>query len=536
MKKKYYVLLSGVLIFVSVHIAKAEPTARSGISVNCGWTGLPSFIKSAIKSTDSTYNLEGNTIGISYISYGVKGTNGVFSTKYSFTYNHYRSLPNVSNFTASNADMFMLDVAGIMTIFPSEPVNLYTGIGMGWGVVKVYHWNLPINTTVDPQKVKDLEKNIGKYLLPFPIIYIPVGLNIKVYDFIISVETGVRDIPYIVGMLTYTFNKKDEYKIFKKFIPLSSQKYIYTGNIEGTVVDKETSTPIGRAIIEIPDTGMTNLSTNPQNGSFFISGLKPGFVKLIAYKEGYVGNAITVSVESGTTISTTIVLEKESNIGAISGKVTNLQGNPLSATITIVPVYVSGVLSQTTQSIACNPTTGTFLSRLQAGNYTIYASMTGYKTQTKELHIKRGINSIIGFVLESEQPQQPNIPVKKQRVFIEKEKKKIVITEKIFFQLGKSKILPVSFSILDELAALLIENPNIKIRIEGYTDNIGKPLVNLKLSQARAEAVMNYLIQKGVSQDRMTAKGYGMANPISDNKTAKGRAKNRRVEFVITSQ
>ena len=124
----------------------------------------------------------------------------------------------------------------------------------------------------------------------------------------------------------------------------------------------------------------------------------------------------------------------------------------------------------------------------------------------------------------------------KQRVFIEKDKKRIVITEKIFFQLGKSRIMPVSFGILNELAGLLIQNPGISIRIEGYTDNIGKPSTNLRLSQARAEAVMNYLVRKGVNARRMTAKGYGMASPIANNRTAKGRAENRRVEFTITSQ
>ncbi|MGB9736137.1 MAG: OmpA family protein [bacterium] len=542
MKKSYCVILViFVLLLTLARTAKseptAEPTARSGISVNAGWTGLPSFVKSAInKSTDSTYKAEGNTIGISYISYGSKGPNGVFSGRYSLTYSHFRSLPNKSNFTASNADMFMFDVAEILTILPSKPVNLYTGIGMGWGVVKVYHWNIPVDPTVDPEKVKDLEDKIGKYPLPFPIIYIPIGINIKVYDFIISAEAGIRDIPYLVGMLTYTFNKKDEYKIVKRFIPISSPQHNYTGNIDGVVIDKISAMPVGRAIVELPDTGMTDLSTNPQNGRFVISGLKPGSIKLIVYKEGYVASTITVSVQAGKTVSTTIELEKESTIGAISGKVTNLQGNPLSATITIAPASFSGTEPQSTRTLTCEFTTGTFFTKLQAGDYTVYASMPGYKAQTKNIHVRKGFNSIIDFVLEPELPAQPTVTIGKQRVFIEKEKKKIVITEKIFFQLGKSKILPVSFSILDELAELLVKNPDIKIRIEGYTDNIGKPITNLKLSQARAEAVMNYLIKKGVAPDRMTAKGYGMSNPIADNRTARGRAENRRVEFVITSQ
>jgi outer membrane protein OmpA-like peptidoglycan-associated protein len=533
-----FLLLMCMVIYGHVNKAIAEPVAQSAVSINSGWTGLPSFVKQAIKTTDSTYNLEGYTVGISYISYGRKGPNGVFSTKWSFTYNHYRSLPNVSKFTAQNADMFMLDVAELLTILPTKPVNLYTGIGMGWGVLKVYHWGIPIDSTVAQKEVDDLKKSIDKLYLPFPVIYIPIGLNVKIKDFILSAETGVRDVPYLVGMVTYTFNKKDEIKIVKKFIPLPPEP-VYTCKIKGRVIDKQTSSPIGRAIVELPDTGITDLSTNPMDGSFVIPDLKPGVIRLNVYKDGFISQSITITAQAGTTVTTVIALEKESTIGAISGKVTNLQGNPLSATVSVAYIGAQAGFTQAAQQLTCDPVSGTFFAKLPADDYVISASMQGYKTQTKQIHVNKGFKTIIDFILEPvSEPMQPILPpvIKKQRVFIEKEKKKIVITEKIFFQLGKSKIMPVSYSILDELAELLIKNPDITIRIEGYTDNIGKPAANLKLSQARAEAVMNYLAQRGVASNRMTAKGYGMANPIADNKTAKGRAENRRVEFVITSQ
>jgi outer membrane protein OmpA-like peptidoglycan-associated protein len=512
-----------------------DPTARSGISINSGWTGLPSFVKSAIKSTDSTYNMEGYTVGVSYISYGSEGPRGVFSGRYSLAYSHYRTLPNTKDFTAGKADMFMFDVAEILTIFPSWPVNLYTGIGMGWGIARLYHWGPPTDPSVDPQKVKDLENQIGKYYLPFPTIYIPIGLNIRIDDFIISAEAGIRDIPYLIGMVTYTFNKQDQVRIVKKFIPLSPSRS-YTGKIEGQVVDKETTAPLGRAVVEMVHTGMTDLSTNPMNGSFTTPGLQPGIVTLSAYKQGYAANTVTVTVQAGTAVSTTIRLEKESTIGTVYGRVTTLQGNPLSASISAVAVPVQGAGAQTSQQSTSDPQTGAFFIKLPAGNYAVSASMAGYKAQTKNIHIDKGFKTAVNFAMEPEQLAPPPVAMKKQRVFIEKDKKKIVITEKIFFQLGKSKIMPVSYGILNELAGLLIKNPDIKIRVEGYTDSIGRPATNLRLSQARAEAVVKYLADKGVSPGRMTAKGYGMASPIADNKTAKGRAENRRVEFVITSK
>ncbi|MCL4468555.1 MAG: carboxypeptidase regulatory-like domain-containing protein [Deltaproteobacteria bacterium] len=539
MKRNRYVLvlfLMGVVSMVLTPRVMADPVARSGISVSSGWTGLPSLARNAFKTTDSTYNMEGYTIGVSYISYGSDGPKGVFSSRYSLAYSHYRTLPNTQDFTAAHADMFMFDVAEIVTAFPSWPVNLYTGIGMGWGIVHLYHWGLPTDPNVDPQKAKDLENQIGKYYLPFPTIYIPIGLNIRIDDFIISAEAGIRDIPYVVGMVTYTFNKRENVRVVKRFIPLSSPEHTYTGKIQGRVIDQGTSAPLGRAVVQMVNTGMTDLSTDPINGSFTTPGLKPGSVTLSAYKEGYTANTVTVTVQPGTTVSTVIGLEKESTIGAAYGRVTNLQGNPLTATISVAVHSHTGGMPQISQQVTGDAATGGFFIKLPAGNYILSASMAGYKAQTKDIHIDKGFKTAVDFVLETEQPAPPPVAMKKQRVFIEKDKKRIVITEKIFFQLGKSRIMPVSFGILNELAGLLIQNPGITIRIEGYTDNIGKPSTNLKLSQARAEAVMSYLARKGVDARRMTAKGYGMASPIANNRTAKGRAENRRVEFTITSQ
>ncbi len=540
-KSNYAVLLFFIftIILVPAHGVRAELAARSGISINSGWTGFPSSVRNALKSTDTTMSLEGYTIGLGYVSYGSKGPRGVFSSRYTFTYDHYRSVPNTQDFTAGNADIFMFDVAEIVTIFPSWPVNLYTGIGMGWGIIRLYHWGMPTDPSVDPQKVRDLENKIGKYPLPFPTIYIPVGLNIRIKNFIFSAEAGVRDIPYLIGMFTYAFNKKNDVRIVKEVIHLPPPPP-NTGKATGNVVDKGTSRPIGRAIIEMRNTGMTDLSTNPVNGTFTTPALKAGIVKLYASKEGYNPGYITATIRAGKVVLVTIALQKKSTVGAIYGKVTDLQGNPLSATI--VAVSVQGVTAQTSLRATSDPITGKFLIKLQAGDYAISARLTGYETQTKNISVSKGFRTGVNFTMEAVKLTPPPTVVKKItvrkkiRVFIEKEKKKIVITEKIFFKLGKSNIMSVSFGILDELAGVLIKNPNINIRIEGYTDSTGRPATNLRLSQARANAVMKYLADKGVASDRMTAKGYGIASPIADNRTASGRAKNRRVEFVIVSQ
>src|SRR5256886_7475290 len=99
------------------------------------------------------------------------------------------------------------------------------------------------------------------------------------------------------------------------------------------------------------------------------------------------------------------------------------------------------------------------------------------------------------------------------------------------FEIGKSALKPESFTVLDIVAQSLNANPDIRIEIAGYTDHTGSDATNLRLSQARADAVRAYLGSKGVAPGRMVAKGYGAANPIATNTTAAGRAQNRRVEL-----
>jgi OOP family OmpA-OmpF porin len=115
---------------------------------------------------------------------------------------------------------------------------------------------------------------------------------------------------------------------------------------------------------------------------------------------------------------------------------------------------------------------------------------------------------------------------------------KIEILDKIHFETGKDKIRKDSFGLLDEIAQVLQDNPDIKsVEVAGHTDNQGSEDLNMSLSQRRAEAVMLYLVRKGeVDPARLVAKGYGPTRPVSDNDTEEGRAANRRVEFVILSQ
>lgn len=102
------------------------------------------------------------------------------------------------------------------------------------------------------------------------------------------------------------------------------------------------------------------------------------------------------------------------------------------------------------------------------------------------------------------------------------------------FETGKSKIKgKTSFAILDDVVKVMQENPAYKLNIGGHTDNVGNAEKNMQLSKERAAAVRDYLVSKGVEESRLAAAGYGDTKPVADNKTAKGRAENRRVAFEV---
>lgn len=119
------------------------------------------------------------------------------------------------------------------------------------------------------------------------------------------------------------------------------------------------------------------------------------------------------------------------------------------------------------------------------------------------------------------------------KVDIQFQPSKTFVLQDCNFETGKANLEPESYTVLDELVAYLVRKDDERIEIGGHTDNVGKPAANIKLSMERAQAVMDYLIAKGIDPARLTAKGYGMAVPIDDNKTEEGRAQNRRTEVKI---
>lgn len=102
----------------------------------------------------------------------------------------------------------------------------------------------------------------------------------------------------------------------------------------------------------------------------------------------------------------------------------------------------------------------------------------------------------------------------------------------INFDSGKATIKPDSKSVIDEVVKALQSQPDLKVKVEGHTDNVGNEAANQQLSEDRAKAVMEAVVAAGVDPSRLSSAGFGMSKPIADNNTEEGRAQNRRVELV----
>ena len=125
-------------------------------------------------------------------------------------------------------------------------------------------------------------------------------------------------------------------------------------------------------------------------------------------------------------------------------------------------------------------------------------------------------------------------PLQEGEPLVEVEASRLSLKDSIHFETDRDTIQAGSFPVLDQVARVLGDHPELRhLRIEGHTDNVGGAVYNKELSARRAAAVVRYLVEKGVAAGRLVAAGFGFERPITSNDTALGRAKNRRVEFNI---
>ncbi|MFQ3787517.1 OmpA family protein [Halomonas sp. A29] len=108
----------------------------------------------------------------------------------------------------------------------------------------------------------------------------------------------------------------------------------------------------------------------------------------------------------------------------------------------------------------------------------------------------------------------------------------VTLDSEVTFAFDSAEIRPGAHQTLDQVAATLRENPNLRVRIEGHTDSVGSAQYNQGLSQRRADSVRDFLVSRGIAENRMTTRGFGLERPVATNETDEGRAQNRRVEIL----
>ena len=225
--------------------------------------------------------------------------------------------------------------------------------------------------------------------------------------------------------------------------------------------------------------------------------------------------ASIASPVSDNSVAEPITVEEKS-LTVFKGKILDaITKNSIAADIEIT-INSTGEVYTTLKS---NSSTGKFLLSLPAGkNYGISVAAEGYLFHSENFDLPKGD----GFNLVNKDIELKNIKIGSN-----------IALRNVFFNSSKWVIKSDSYAELDRLVALLSDIPDLKIEISGHTDNVGSVSFNELLSQRRADAVVNYLVGKGVDKKRLTAKGYGQSRPVDSNNTAEERASNRRTEFEI---
>ena len=207
---------------------------------------------------------------------------------------------------------------------------------------------------------------------------------------------------------------------------------------------------------------------------------------------------------------------RPTTVSFMKGHVSDLEtGQPLAARFELISLK-SGLVRieshadrQNGEFLVCLPTDEAFALNISCPGYLFYSAHIAldsrYKAEPMHMNIRL-------------QPIQPGA---------------VVILENIFYDSEQYQLKDESIAELDKIYRFLINNPSLRIEIGGHTDNTGSVSFNQELSSKRAQAVAGYLVQRGIAPHRVKAVGYGFDHPIGDNRTAEGRAKNRRTELKI---
>jgi outer membrane protein OmpA-like peptidoglycan-associated protein len=339
-------------------------------------------------------------------------------------------------------------------------------------------------------------------------------------------------------------------------------------SIDGLVVEKNTTNVIADAIVKYDGRPLTGMISGP-DGSFRSANLPPGTYTFNVTANGYRDGQCVATIEAVATAAQptpgTVIAPGQPGSVAVqvpaggatppAGGATPVAGSSagpnvvrLKCELEALP-KVGTVVGSVTDPETNQPVDGAHIEvtdrlnrklelkadangafrfeNVPPGPLKFSVDAPGYFTAVAEVNV-RAREEAPARMLLNKRPAQPNVVVAGKEIKLKKQ---------VHFQHDSAEILPDSQAIIEELADLMSKRADIKnVEVQGHTDDTGAAAYNLRLSQSRAQAVVDAISSHGVDASRMTAKGYGQEKPLVPNTTEPNRAKNRRVQVMITEQ
>ncbi len=369
---------------------------------------------------------------------------------------------------------------------------------------------------------------LGARFFPWKGLALTAAVDIGMTGVANFIEELAPQAPYMVYIgAGWSFDTWDRPPVEKiKTIEKKIGEKIVRGKVKGFVHEKDKADAAGVAGAVVawdnhPE--LTALYTGP-DGRFTTQELNAGNyafnIKADGYKDGQCAAELS---KAGNDVQLDCPLEALPRVGTLLGHVRDGESNAPVPNATVKFKDSAGK----ELSITADSSGGFRFEGVAPGDGEITVDATDYLAYVDKATVK----------VRQEATFDPIIRHKPKNSLVTLGATEITIKQQVQFALDQDVILPESTPLLLEIADVLIKNPRVKrVEVQGHTDNTGTPEHNQDLSDRRAASVRNWLVQHGVTPDRLVAKGYGQTKPLVPNVTTANKAKNRRVQFIILDQ
>jgi len=287
------------------------------------------------------------------------------------------------------------------------------------------------------------------------------------------------------------------------------------GFVTGRVLDGSNGVPVAAAVISFEPGSGPRIVADAE-GRYRSYRLPTGRCAVAAAYPDYRTGQSDVVIIDGDTATLDLRLVPESHPGQLRGVIIDEYDRSVKAALEVTDA--AGAVRSVELA------GGSYQVDLAPGRVGLVVKSSGYLAQGRQVTVYKSSQTIADFVLKAEPPRRVTLL----------RKRRIEVKTAIHFEADRWRVLADSYLVLDEVADVLLRNPQIgQLRVEGHTDDVGDAAANKLLSENRARAIVDYLIGHGVDASRLQAVGYGQERPIASIKTNAGRTRNRRVDFVI---